>query len=79
MKGNCGSMADLFQEQGGSSGHKLGQLVGDWFQDYFVMPVLSEIAEKLGLYLDHRQRKREGGPAVFVGKMKMAMRLTMTS
>ena len=32
-----------------SSGHKLGQLVGDWFQDYFVLPMLKGIADKLGL------------------------------
>jgi hypothetical protein len=41
-----------------SSGHKLGQLVGDWFQDDFVRPILAEVAERLGLYLDHRLRSR---------------------
>ncbi len=41
-----------------SSGHKLGQLVGDWFQDDFVRPILQEVANKLDLYLDHRMRAR---------------------
>lgn len=41
-----------------SSGHKLGQLVGDWFQDDFVQPILQGVADKLGLYLDHRLRRR---------------------
>lgn len=44
--------------QNASSGHKLGQLVGDWFQDFFVLPVLEEVAGKLDLYLDHRNRQR---------------------
>lgn len=42
-----------------SSGHKLGQLVGDWFQDDFVQPILQDVAQALGLYLDHRKNKRE--------------------
>jgi hypothetical protein len=46
-----------------SSGHKLGQLVGDWFQDYFVLPMLKGIADKLGLYLDHRLRVRPARPS----------------
>lgn len=41
-----------------SAGHKLGQLVGDWFQDYFAAPLLQEVADKLGLYLDHRHITR---------------------
>ena len=41
-----------------SGGHKLGQLVGDWFQDDFVRPLLAEVARQLGLYLDHRLRAR---------------------
>ena len=45
-------------KQNASSGHKLGQLVGDWFQDFFVLPVLEEVASKLDLYLDHRNRQR---------------------
>ena len=23
-----------------SSGHKLGQLIGDWYEEYFVLPLL---------------------------------------
>jgi|GEM_PF-749157 hypothetical protein len=41
-----------------SSGHKLGQLIGDWFEEYIAAYLLEEIANKLGLYLDHRFRKR---------------------
>ncbi|MEX0663046.1 MAG: hypothetical protein WEA58_12945 [Balneolaceae bacterium] len=42
-----------------SSGHKLGQLVGDWWEEYVVLPLLMEIANDLDLYLDHRFRKRK--------------------
>lgn len=45
--------------QQSSSGHKLGQLVGDWFQDYFVTPLLQEVAGRLRLYLDHRNNQRQ--------------------
>lgn len=41
-----------------SSGHKLGQLVGDWFQDCFVLPLLEGLAGDLRLYLDHRLKTR---------------------
>ncbi len=34
-----------------SSGHKLGQLVGDWFEQYFSLPLLSQVADALELYL----------------------------
>ncbi len=44
-----------------SAGHKLGQLVGDWFQDFFVMPLLNEVAGSLGLFLDHRACFRNRG------------------
>ena len=37
-----------------SSGHKLGQLVGDWFEQYFSLPLLSQVANELELYLDNR-------------------------
>lgn len=36
-----------------SAGHKLGQLVGLWFEEYFVQPLLSRVAEKLYLFLDN--------------------------
>ena len=37
-----------------SSGHKLGQLVGDWFEQYFSLPLLCQVADELELYLDNR-------------------------
>ncbi|GBC60731.1 hypothetical protein DENIS_1690 [Desulfonema ishimotonii] len=37
-----------------SSGHKLGQLIGDWFEEYFVFPLLERVAEELNLFLDSR-------------------------
>ncbi|MEM9242807.1 MAG: hypothetical protein AAGA27_01960 [Pseudomonadota bacterium] len=37
-----------------SSGHKLGQLVGDWFEEYFVFPLLQKIGKKLNLFVDSR-------------------------
>ena len=37
-----------------SSGHKLGQLVGDWFEQYFSLPLLRQAADALELYLDNR-------------------------
>jgi hypothetical protein len=42
-----------------SAGHKLGQLVGDWYEEYFVLPLLQKVADHLKLYLDHRFRKRK--------------------
>lgn len=51
-------MADRRQDQHASAGHKLGQLVGDWFEQYFVRPMLDEVAGRLKLYLDHRFRSR---------------------
>ena len=37
-----------------SSGHKLGQLIGDWAERYFVLPLLQKVAVELGLFLDSR-------------------------
>jgi hypothetical protein len=42
-----------------SAGHKLGQLVGDWFEEYLVLPLLRRLAEQLRLYLDHRFQSRK--------------------
>jgi hypothetical protein len=28
-----------------SSGHKLGQLIGDWYEEYFVFPLLQEVRQ----------------------------------
>jgi hypothetical protein len=41
-----------------SAGHMLGQMIGNWFEEYFVLPMLLEVAESLQLYLDHRFKKR---------------------
>ena len=37
-----------------SSGHKLGQLIGDWWETRVIFPLLSEVAQTLGLFLDNR-------------------------
>lgn len=37
-----------------SAGHKLGQLIGDWWETKVIFPLLSEVATSLGLYLDNR-------------------------
>jgi hypothetical protein len=37
-----------------SAGHKLGQLVGDWFEEYYVLPLLTQAAQELRLFLDNR-------------------------
>ncbi len=37
-----------------SSGHKLGQLVGDWFEEHFVFPLLQTVAKELDLFVDSR-------------------------
>lgn len=42
------------QNEMASAGHKLGQLIGDWFENYFVLPLLNEVAARLDLYLDNR-------------------------
>lgn len=42
-----------------SSGHKLGQVVGDWFEETIAEGLLQSVASNLGLYLDHRFRARE--------------------
>ncbi len=42
-----------------SSGHKLGQIIGDWYEEYFALPILGEVAEELGLYIDSRFLKRD--------------------
>ena len=42
-----------------SSGHQLGQLVGDWFEENVAVFLLNEVAMRLNLYLDHRFKERE--------------------
>lgn len=41
-----------------SSGHKLGQIIGDWFEEFFALPILSSVAKELNLFLDSRFIKR---------------------
>ena len=41
-----------------SAGHKLGQVVGDWWEEHVVLPLLQEVASQLGLFLDNRFVKR---------------------
>src|SRR5262249_42158358 len=45
-------------EEKGSAGHKLGQMVGDWFEQFFVLPLLKQVAKDLKLYLDSRFQDR---------------------
>src|SRR5437016_12584368 len=45
-------------EDPASAGHKLGQMVGDWYEEHFVLPLLQQAADRLKLYLDHRFRTR---------------------
>ncbi len=44
-----------------SSGHKMGQIIGDWYEEYVVLPILAYVAAKLKLYLDSRFIERECG------------------
>ncbi len=37
-----------------SAGHKLGQIVGDWWETKVIYPLLGEVASSLGLFLDNR-------------------------
>jgi hypothetical protein len=37
-----------------SDGHRLGQVVGDWWETRVIYPLLGEIAQSLGLFLDNR-------------------------
>lgn len=41
-------------EDRASAGHQLGQRIGDWWEEYVVLPLLREISDELGLYLDNR-------------------------
>lgn len=43
-----------------SSGHTLGQIVGDWWELNVVLPLLEEVASELNLYLDNRSKPRLG-------------------
>ena len=41
-----------------SSGHKLGQLVGDWFEEKVATYLLEQVSIELDLFLDHRFKAR---------------------
>ncbi|MBI3910692.1 MAG: hypothetical protein HY320_07140 [Armatimonadetes bacterium] len=41
-----------------SGGHKLGQLIGDWWEEHIVWPLLREVAGRLELFLDSRFQER---------------------
>lgn len=41
-----------------SAGHRLGQLIGDWWEEYLALPLLNEVAGSLELYLDCRFNSR---------------------
>ncbi len=46
-----------------SSGHKLGQQIGDWYEEYFVLPLLQRVGRSLDLFVDSRfvnRKAREG-------------------
>ena len=57
-----------------SAGHKLGQLVGDWFEEYVVLPLLKSVARRLRLYLDHRFQERPARGEKSSGMMKSGIR-----
>lgn len=44
--------------EGGSAGHELGQVVGNWYEEYIAWPVLEGVANRLGLYCDTRFKNR---------------------
>lgn len=46
-----------------SAGHKLGQIVGDWWEQHVVLPILQDVANELDLFLDNRfvERTCRGG------------------
>lgn len=47
------------RKENASSGHKLGQLIGDWLEEFFVLPLLNQVAETLQLFLDSRFIQRD--------------------
>jgi hypothetical protein len=41
-----------------SYGHKIGQVIGDWYEEYVALRILTKVASSLNLYLDHRFNSR---------------------
>ncbi len=50
--------ANANENDNASAGHKLGQVVGDWFAEYVVYPLLTSVANQLNLYLNSMYRTR---------------------
>lgn len=42
-----------------SAGHRLGQMIGDWWETSVILPVLKEVADELDLFVDNRAINRE--------------------
>lgn len=40
--------------QRASAGHRLGQLIGDWFEAFFVLPLMTKVSKELNLFVDNR-------------------------
>ncbi|MDA8996844.1 hypothetical protein N9J08_00695 [Hellea sp.] len=45
-----------------SSGHKIGQIIGDWWEEHVIFPLLADVALKLDLFLDCRFVERSVRP-----------------
>ncbi len=41
-----------------SAGHRIGQVVGDWWEKSVVYPMLKNLADEAGLFLDNRVVER---------------------
>jgi len=52
--------------QNASAGHKLGQIVGDWFEQYVVYNLLKRVSESLHLFLDCRFIERACRPGKII-------------
>lgn len=44
----------ITEESLSSAGHRLGQLIGDWWETKVIYPLLNDIAQSLDLFLDNR-------------------------
>jgi hypothetical protein len=54
-------------EMNASAGHRLGQIVGDWFEEYVVLPLIGKAARQLDLFIDSRfiERPARSGKIVW--------------
>ena len=48
----------MSKKKASSSGHQLGQIIGDWYEKNVAAVLFQSIADELGLYLDHRFKNR---------------------